>query len=266
MLLSQIAEWEYPSHRPDIILALETGMGRLGFLNRSEDLSQISDIAALHNLNIMGVLSHFAASEIGDPQYAQAQILKMKSFTDVLKDYGVHPDFTTMANSSAIVNYPEAHYDAVRPGITLYGLHPGPENDRSVMPLKPVMSVKSNLVYLKRVPAGFSVSYGMTYTTERESLIGTLPLGYADGLFRVLSNRGRVLVNGVYAPIVGNVCMDQCLIDVTDVPEVKEYDEVVLLGEQGGLKITADELATLCNTISYEIVCRFGQRLPRIYK
>ncbi|MDR1778605.1 MAG: alanine racemase [Clostridiales Family XIII bacterium] len=265
-LLSETADWAYPDRRPEILLAADTGMGRLGFLNRPEDLSEIARIAALPNLEIMGALSHFAASESPDPYYSNAQLLKMEEFLGKLGDYGVSAPMKTMANSAAIVNYPDAHFDAVRPGIVLYGLYPGEQVSREALPLTPAMSVKANIAFLKKVPAGFSVSYGMTFTTQRESLIATLPLGYADGLPRVLSNKGRVIVGGCYAPLIGTICMDQCLIDVTDVPGVAEYDEVTLMGSAGGLTISADEIAALCGTISYETVCRFGQRLPKVYK
>jgi alanine racemase len=137
--------------------------------------------------------------------------------------------------------------------------------NRNQLSIKPVMSVKANIVHLKKVRPGFSVSYGRKFTTERDSLIATLTLGYADGYPRYLSGKGRVIVNGVYAPVVGNICMDQCMIDVTDVPGVKLGDEVVLMGSQGDLTILADEIGEKTGTINYEIVCAFGQRLPKVY-
>ena len=160
---------------------------------------------------------------------------------------------------------PESHFDVVRPGISLYGLFPSKAVDKSRITLSPAMSVKANIVYLKKVPPGFSVSYGKTFTTTRDSIIATIPLGYGDGMPRVLSNKGRVIVGGKYAPICGTICMDQFMVDVTDIPGVKEYDEITIMGAQDGLEISAVEIADLADTISYEIVCRFAQRLPKIY-
>ncbi|HPO05196.1 MAG TPA: alanine racemase C-terminal domain-containing protein, partial [Bacillota bacterium] len=137
--------------------------------------------------------------------------------------------------------------------------------DKSIIELKPAMSLKANIVFLKRVPKGTSISYGRHFITERESLIATIPIGYADGYPRFLSGKGRVLVNGQYAPLVGNICMDQCMADVTDIPDVKKYDEVVLIGTQGNNTILADEIAEKTGTINYEIVCRIGKRVPRVY-
>jgi alanine racemase len=163
------------------------------------------------------------------------------------------------------MDIPESHFEAVRPGIVLYGCYPSSQVDRSSFPIKPVMSVKANIVRLKKVPAGSSVSYGRKFITERESLIATLPLGYADGYPRYLSGKGRVIVNGTFAPQVGTICMDQCMVDVTEVPNVKCGDEVVLMGSREGLSITADEIGEKTGTINYEVLCAFGQRLPKVY-
>ncbi len=160
---------------------------------------------------------------------------------------------------------PEAYFDAVRPGIILYGCYPSEQVDKSLLNLRPAMALKANIVFLKRVPAGYPISYGRKFITQRETLIATLPLGYADGYPRYLSGKGRVIVNGEFAPVVGNICMDQCMIDVTDIPGVRKYDEVVLIGTQGDKTILADEIAEKTGTINYEIVCRIGQRVPRVY-
>jgi len=170
-----------------------------------------------------------------------------------------------MANSAAIMALPDSHFDIIRPGIALYGLYPSETMDKNILALKPAMSIKANITYLKKTPAGFPVSYGSLFVTQRESLIATLPLGYGDGLTRHTKGNARVIVRGHIVPIVGVVCMDQCMADVTDVPGVCEYDEAVILGEQGGARITAEEIAVDSDTISYEIVCRFGQRLPKRY-
>jgi alanine racemase len=240
-------------------------MGRIGFLHTADTIAGLAEIARLPNLKIKGIFSHFATADEPDPRYAREQMARFTRFAADLRAAGVPIGYRTMANSAAIMNFPQSHYEGVRPGIVLYGHYPSKTVDRTDLPIWPAMSVKANIVLLKRVPAGFSVSYGAAFTTRRESLIGTLPLGYADGLSRSLSGKGRVLVNGCYAPIVGTICMDQCMIDVTDVPGVREYDEVTVLGRQGDCWISPEEIGEKTDAINYEVVCRFGQRLPKIY-
>jgi alanine racemase len=246
-------------------VALDTGMGRIGLLPVDETVEEIRRISQLSNLKIKGLFSHFATADEKDKTYAELQLSHYNAIYDKLKLAGVDIPSRTIANSAAIMEIPSAHFDAVRPGIVLYGCYPSQEVDRNQLSIKPVMSVKANIAHLKRVPSGFSVSYGRKFTTERESLIATLTLGYADGYPRCLSGKGRVIVNGVFAPVVGNICMDQCMVDVTDVPDVKLGDEVVLMGSQGDLTILADEIGEKTGTINYEIVCAFGQRLPKVY-
>jgi alanine racemase len=163
------------------------------------------------------------------------------------------------------MDMPPALFDAVRPGIILYGCYPAAWMAGADFPLKPVMSVKARIIHLKKVPCGTSVSYGCKFTTQRESIIGTLALGYADGLPRFLSGKGRVIVRGEYAPVAGTICMDHCMIDVTDIPGAARGDEVVVMGSRGGKCVSADEIGEKTNTISYEVLCGFGQRLPKVY-
>jgi alanine racemase len=250
----------------DLFLAVETGMGRLGILVDDEGLSTAADIARLPGVNILGLFSHFSAADADDPSFTLGQIERFDGIVSALADRGIRPDVRTIANSAGIIRYPQAHYEAVRPGIALYGLYPAPDMDDGMVRLRPVMSVRANIVLLRKVPAGFPVSYGHRFITRRESLIGVLPLGYSDGLPRVLSGKGRVIVNGVYAPLVGTITMDQTMVDLTDVPDVREYDEAIVLGSSGTLSITADEIAGLSGTISYEVTTRFGQRLPKVYR
>ena len=250
----------------EIFIALETGMGRLGFVHKPESILDILKISKLPGIKVKGIFSHFACADEADRTYTESQISKFHQFENDLKSAGMNIECRTMANSAGIINYPNAHMEAIRPGVSLYGMYPGPDVDRSIIELEPSMSIKANIVYLKRLPEGSAISYGGKFVTERESIIGTLPLGYADGLARVLTGQGKVIVNGEYAPIVGSICMDQCMIDVTDIPGVKEYDEVVLMGKQGSKEITVDELAEKAGTINYEVTCRFGQRLPKVYK
>ncbi len=249
----------------DAYIAVDTGMGRVGFLPDDNAVAEIAKISRLTNLKIKGQFSHFATADEKDKTYAQSQLTRYESFYEKLREARIDIPHRTFANSAAVMEIPSAHYDSVRPGIILYGCYPSQEVDRTLLPLKPVMSVKANIVYLKKVPAGFSVSYGRKFTTDRESLIATLALGYADGYPRFLSGKGRVIVGGVYAPVVGNICMDQCMVDVTDVPGVNLGDEVVIMGSQGSLTILADEIGEKTGTINYEVVCAFGQRLPKIY-
>ena len=249
----------------EILVAVETGMGRIGFMPGKESITEIKGISQLPNIKIKGIFSHFSTADEADKSYSHWQISVFEQFYQDLEEAGVSIGYRTHANSAAIMELPEAYYDAVRPGIILYGCYPSGQVDQNQVHLKPAMSLKANIVFLKRVPAGYSISYGRHFITKRDSLIATLPLGYADGYPRALSGKGRVLVNGEYAPIVGNVCMDQCMIDVTDIPGVRKYDEVVLIGSQGDKTILADEIAELTGTINYEIVSRISQRVPRVY-
>lgn len=249
----------------EIFLAVETGMGRIGMLPDKESVRDVVQISKLPNIRIKGLFSHFATADEKDKAYSQSQIQKFESFQNDVAKAGVELPYRTLANSAAVMELPQAHYNAVRPGIVLYGQYPSNEVDRSLLDLRPAMTLKANIVFLKKVPPGFSVSYGRKFTTEKESVIATLPLGYADGYPRFLSGKGRVLVRGEYAPVVGNICMDQCMIDVTHIPGVKLYDEVVLMGTQGEKSITADEIGEKTGTINYEIYTRIGKRIPRVY-
>jgi len=250
----------------EVFIALETGMGRLGFTYEKSSIDEIIEISKLPGIKIKGIFSHLATADEKDRSYTGKQILRFNDFARDIRDAGFDVNYKTIVNSAGIINYPEAHFNAIRPGVSLFGMYPGPEVDRSKIELEPAMSVKANIVYIKKLPPECGVSYGKKFVTERESIIGTLPLGYADGLPRILTGKGRVLVHGEYAPIVGAICMDQCMIDLTDIPGVKEYDEVVIMGKQGDKEITVDEIAEKSGTINYEVTCRFGQRMPKVYK
>lgn len=247
-------------------VAIDTGMGRIGY--RTDDPQAISEILQMESLSgfkVKGIFSHFATSDAADKTYAREQEEAYNDFCRRLTDAGGKIPMRTFANSAAVMELPSVYFDAVRPGIILYGCYPSAEVDKNQLSLKPAMSVKANIVHLKKVPAGATISYGRKFTASRESLIATLALGYADGYPRPYSSAGRVIVNGRFAPIAGNICMDQCMIDVTDVPNVKEGDEVIIMGSDGTRTILADEIAEATGTINYEIVCAFGQRLPKVY-
>jgi len=244
-------------------LKVDTGMGRLGFLAAEAD-QWIAAIKQAESLHIQGVFSHFSHAESVQGDYTQKQLEIFKRVLGQLRSAGVIPDLVHLANSAATITLPAAYFDMVRPGLMLYGVYPSP-NMKEQINLKPVLSWKTKILQLKNVPSGTSVSYGQTYVTERESLIATLPMGYADGYPRFLSNRGEALVRGQRARIAGRVCMDLTMIDVTDIRNVRQGDEVVLLGRQGGAEISADEIAAWANTISYEILTSIGTRVPRIH-
>lgn len=248
------------------LLKIDTGMGRIGY--RLEDPSAIPEIRKISSydgLKIKGTISHFATSDSIDKSYAHIQEEQYNKFYKELAEAGIDIPKRTFANSAAIMELPDSHYDAVRAGIVLYGCYPSDEVDKSQLELKPVMSVKATITYLKEIPEGASVSYGREYIAKRKSKIATLTLGYADGYPRPYSSVGKVIVNGQFAPIAGNICMDQCMIDVTDIPDVEVGDQVIIMGSDGTNTILADDIAAATGTINYEIICAFGQRLPKIY-
>ncbi len=250
----------------DVHLKVDTGMGRLGV--RAEGLPEFCDtLARCQNLHLDGLMTHLAAAD--DPKredFTRTQLDRFEQAASVFRERGFRPTYLHGANSAAAFAFPESRANMVRPGATLYGFV------RDVLPpnipappLKPVMSVYSRIMLLKRVDEGEKLGYECTYETTRESLIATLPIGYDDGYPRALSNRGQVIVRGKFAPVVGRVSMDLTLIDVTDVPGVALDDQVTLLGRAGDLVITAEDVAELASTISYEIACGISNRVPRIY-
>lgn len=247
-------------------VAVDTGMGRIGYLpDDDEAIADILKIQELPNFNIKGLFSHFATADEEDKSFANLQVERYKLFAEKLNRAGVRVPMETIANSAAIMELPNAHFDAVRPGIILYGCYPSSEVDKEQLDIKPVMSIKANIVHLKKVPIGFSCGYGRKFIAERESVIGTLALGYADGYPRPYSKDAKVIVNGQLAPIAGNICMDQCMVDLTEIDGVKVGDEVIIMGTDGRHTILADDIAVATGTINYEIVCAFGQRLPKVY-
>lgn len=251
------------------LIAVDTGMGRIGYLpddaNIDAAVEDVKKIAALKNFKIRGLFSHMSTADAFDKTYSHEQEAKYNKFYDALTAAGVEIPWKTLANSASIMELPTVHFDACRPGIILYGCYPSDEVDVNELSIKPVMSVKANIVHLKDVPAGFSVGYGRRYISEKPSKIATLALGYADGYPRPYSQFAKVIVNGVMAPVAGNICMDQCMVDATDVPDVKVGDEVIIMGTDGKNTILADDIAKATGTINYEICCAFGQRLPKVY-
>lgn len=246
-------------------IALDTGMGRIGYLPNEESIEEVYKISKLPNIIIEGLFSHFSSADEKDKEYTMLQFNNYNDFYERLLQKGVKINIRHIANSAAIIDFPEAHFEAVRPGIILYGYYPSNEVFKDRIDLKPVMSLKTNIVHIKTLPAGEYISYGRKFKTNRESIIATLPVGYADGYTRLLYNKAMVIINGSFAPVIGRICMDQCMVDVTDLKDIKLGDEVILMGEQGNSKFTADNIAELIGTINYEITCMISKRVPRVY-
>jgi alanine racemase len=247
----------------DFHLKLDTGMGRIGFLP-DESRSWLPEIAKLKALKFEGVLSIFSHADSPEGSYTESQLEIFKSVINHIRAEGFHPPLIHIANSAAVITLPASYFTLVRPGLMLYGAYPALEMTNQVV-LKPALSWKTRIMQLKRLPKGSSISYGRSFVTRRESLIAILPLGYADGYHRLLSNRGAVLVRGKRAPVAGRICMDLTMVDVTDIGGVEQGDEVVLLGRQGAETISADEMARWAETISYEIFTSISSRVPRIH-
>jgi alanine racemase len=247
----------------NIHLEVDTGMGRTGFLAAEVDL-WLAELMKLKALRIAGVFSHFSDAESANEIYSKNQLRDFLSIIKRLHSVGITPPQVHMAKSAAILTVPDSHFGMVRPGLALYGIYPSPQLSQEIA-LKPVLSWKTRILQLKRVPEGTHLGYGRTFVTKRESLIGTLPLGYADGYQRLFSNRAVVLVRGGRAPVAGRISMDLTTIDVTDIDGVQQGDDVVLIGRQRDETISADEMASWANTISYEILTSIGARVPRIH-
>ncbi len=246
-------------------IAVDTGMNRIGFPLNSESVKDIKAINDLSNIKIEGIFSHFAAADMSDKTYTRKQIEKFDDFVNTLSEIGVDAPIKHLYNSAAIADL-EKKYDMVRQGIILYGLKPSDEVEfNNIAVPQPVMSMKTRVVQVKTLSAGESISYGCTYTTEKETIVATLCAGYADGVTRVLSNNGEVLIRGKRAKIIGRVCMDQFMVDVTDIPGVEAGDTATIFGTDGEETISVDEIAKKANTINYEIICNINSRVTRVY-
>jgi alanine racemase len=260
-LLSQEAERR--RGKVKVHLKVDTGMGRLG-VPLSLWPGFLKEVKRFPKIEIEGILSHFSMTD-EEKAYTQDQWRGFQRAVAIAQEAGICCPYLHMASSATFTAFPGYSAKLVRPGIMLYGSYPSP-TFQSLIPLKPVMTLKTRIYFLKSVPPKTRISYGGTFTTKRESLIATLPIGYADGYSRHLSNHGEVLIHGKRAPVVGKVCMDFIMVDVTDIPRVSVGDEVVLMGRQGREQITPEEIAEKINSISYEVLCLIGKRVPRIYK
>jgi len=249
--------------RKKVHVKIDTGMGRLGLLP-PDAAGFFKEFKTLESLELEAVLSHFSEAEAPDHGFTERQLALFLDTVREIRQTGVDPGIIEIANSAAAASFPEASLGMVRPGIMLYGSYPAPHLKRAIE-LRPAMEVRTSVMHVKHLEAGSPISYGRTFVTKRRSSIAVLPIGYADGLPRALSNKGSVLVRGQRAPIAGVVCMDLTMCDVTDIPEVAAGDEVVVIGSQGKERITAEEVAGIAGTISYEIFCNISARVPRRY-
>ena len=248
-----------------IHIALDTGMTRIGYADIPESVEEIKKIAGLPNLEIEGMFTHFSRADEYDRSPAMVQLERYQKFSDLVEAAGVEIPLHHCSNSAGIIRVPEANLSIVRAGITIYGIYPSSEVERDIVKLTPVMELKSHVTYVKDVPEGAAISYGGTYVADKKRRVATIPVGYADGYPRQLSNKGWVLIHGKKAPILGRVCMDQFMVDVTEIGDVKKGDEVTLLGRDGDEFISIEEIGDLCGRFSYEFACDISPRVPRIY-
>ncbi|MBE5887499.1 MAG: alanine racemase [Lachnospiraceae bacterium] len=247
-----------------IHIKIDTGMSRIGFQVNDETVEVIKEIAKLPNLEIEGIFTHFANADVKDKSSTFAQMDLFTSLCKRLEENGIHIPIKHCSNSAGIVDIPEANMNMVRAGIILYGMWPSEEVCKDSIDLHPVMSLKSHVSYVKDLEAGRAISYGGTYVTKEKQKIATIPVGYGDGYARSLSNKGYVLIRGQKAPICGRVCMDQFMVDVSHIPDVTAGDSVTLLGTDGELTITMEELGDLSGRFNYEFACLITPRVPRV--
>lgn len=248
-----------------IHIGLDTGMSRIGFADRQESVEEIKKISQLPNLKIEGMFTHFARADETDRSPAIDQLNRYLNFAKLLEDAGIQIPMKHCSNSAGIIRVPEANLNAVRAGITIYGIYPSNEVERDIVKLIPAMELKSHISYIKTVEPGAAFSYGGTFTAKKEMKVATIPVGYADGYPRSLSNKGWVLIHGKKAPILGRVCMDQFMVDITKIPDAKAGDEVTLIGKDGKEFISIEKFGDLSGRFSYEFACDISPRVPRVY-
>lgn len=248
-----------------IHLKIDSGMGRLGFLPTNEAIEDIINISKLPNIFVEGVYTHFAKADEIDKSHVNGQFEKYINFVNNLEKQGLSIPIKHVSNSAAIIDLPEFNLDMVRAGIMIYGYYPSDEVNKEDIKLKPAMTLKAKISNLKIVEKGTGISYGQIFVTDKKSKIGTIPIGYADGFTRLLTGKTEVYIKGKRVNVVGKICMDQCMIDLSDIEDVKIGDEVVIFGYEELLYPHVDELAKKIDTINYEIICMVGRRIPRVY-
>ena len=248
-------------------IKVDTGMGRIGITPDEEGLEFVRFLMGHPELEVEGIFTHFAKSDEEDKTSANHQLALFQNFIDRIQtELGLTIPVKHCSNSAAILEMPQANMDMVRAGITTYGLYPSEEVRKDIVPLRAAMSLYSHIVYCKTIHAGQSVSYGGLFTAQKDTRVATIPVGYGDGYPRSLSGKGYVLIRGKKAPILGRVCMDQFMVDISEIPGVMEGDKVTLLGVDGTERITAEELGELSGRFNYEFVCDLGKRIPRVYR
>lgn len=248
-----------------IHIKIDTGMGRIGFPVSEESAEIIGRISRLENIQIEGMFTHFAKADETDKTYTYGQHKKFMWMKEQMEKRGVEIPYYDCDNSAGIIDFPDMKHDLARAGISTYGMYPSEEVNQDAVDLKPVLSLVSHVIFVKTVEPGTSISYGGTFVAPKQMRVATIPVGYGDGYPRSLSNKGSVLIHGKRARILGRVCMDQFMVDVTDIPDVKFMDQAVLIGEDQNDRITVEELAELSGRFNYEFVCCLGKRIPRVY-
>lgn len=252
---------------PELLIhvKIDTGMGRIGLHREDEAIRYIERALSLPSVKVEGIFTHYANADEQDKSYTLEQHRKFMRVVRHFTDRGTNFRYIHAGNSATAIDTPELTCSMVRLGISMYGLYPSDEVDHSAIALQPVLSLKTGIVHLKTLPPNSGISYGTIYRTTADEAIATLPIGYADGFSRMLSNKAQALVRGKRVPIVGRVCMDQCMANVSAVPDAGLGDEVVLIGRQGEESITVEEVAAQLGTINYELICMISHRVPRVY-
>ena len=248
-----------------IHIKTDTGMGRIGFPVSEESADIIERISKLEDIKIEGMFTHFAKADETDKTYTYDQHRKFMWMKEQMEKRGVEIPYYDCDNSAGIIDFPDMKHDLARAGISTYGMYPSEEVNQNAVDLKPVLSLVSHVIFVKTVEPGTSISYGGTFVAPEKMRVATIPVGYGDGYPRSLSNKGTVLIHGKRARILGRVCMDQFMVDVTEIPETRFMDQAVLVGEDGDDRITVEELAELSGRFNYEFVCCLGKRIPRVY-
>jgi alanine racemase len=266
-LVAALAEAaEKLNKKAKVHMKIDTGMSRIGIITPDAALQLARQVLNRPSLELEGIFTHFSKADEADKTYTYQQLERFQTVIQTLERAGIQIPIQHAANSAATMEFPEAHFQMVRIGIGAYGCYPSAEIDQSIVELRQVLSLYSKIVRLEQIPQDYKVGYGGTYAISGPRMIATVPVGYADGYSRLLSNKGEVLVKGKRVPIAGRISMDQLMIDVTDVPEVEIGDVVCLYGRQGREWISLDEVASAIGTISYEVACDLGKRVPRIYR
>ena len=246
-------------------IAVDTGMSRIGFGVSEKAADKAAEIFSLEGIRVEGIFSHFATADEADKTFAHRQKEQFDKFVSMLDERGCKAEIYHLSNSAGIMELDGVQYNMVRAGIILYGHYPSEDVAKEELPLRPVMELVTHVSHVKTVPEGCGISYGHTFITDKKTRVATIPVGYADGYPRALSNKGRVIIHGTSCPILGRICMDQMMVDVSDVPDVCVGDEVTLVGTDGGETITVEELSEGASSFNYEFVCNIGRRIPRAY-